>query len=354
MNAANHNREVRILSCSDSESWYVDQEDYDFSMFIAPFWIESLKDENKRPLYLDFFQGEKVIAKIGGFAVNSNYAFQRKFLFYAAPALKKNLPDNIIDRCIRALIRYTRTEKMCRLILLSYDSRHISNLQKKYGFSGRCEYLVDLKQDKEKIKNNISRNVKRDYKDAISHGFVFKEVVSTDMSSRLINLMKETKKVRISKGYSDYNYFYINGLNEDTLRNLISRDVIHFYCVERDSELFAVQAVMQNNQQAYALLIGVKAEGYQYGLPSFIDYSLILSLKEKNYSYINFGGVPIDKTHKGLADFKKRLGAVECFSTYGSTHFINMPYVLLNPLVRLLRKLPDNPLVDQIKRKANF
>jgi hypothetical protein len=344
---------IKILPISDHESWSSQLVEYDHSMFITPFWIESLKDKDKQPLYLDFLLGEEVIAKIGGFSVSSKYAFQRKLLFYAAPAIKKSLPESIIDQCITALVQYTKAEKICRLILLSYDSRHISNLQERYGFSKRSEYIIDLTQDKEKIKNNISRNVKREYKNAISHGFVFKETVSVDMTGHLINLMKETQRIRISKGYGNYNYFYINGLNQEAFVNLVRKNVIHFYCVERDSEVFAVQAVLQANHQAYALLIGMNAAGYEHGLSSFIDYSLIQFLKENNYSYVNFGGVPIDKSHKGIADFKRRLGAMQHFSSYGSTHFLIFPYNLVNPLVRLLRRAPENPVVTYLKKTVN-
>ncbi len=344
---------IKILPCSDPESWSSQLVEYDHSLFIAPFWIESLRDEEKQPLYLNFIQGDEVIAKIGGFLVNSKYAFQRKLLFYAAPAIKKNLPECIVDQCITALVQYTKTEKICRLILLSYDSRHISNLNKKYGFSMRSEYIVDLTQDKERIKSNVSRNIKRDYKYAVTEGFVFKEGVSVDMSGLLINLMKETQRVRTSKGYSGYNYFYINGLNQETFVNLVRKNVIHFYYIERGSEIFAVQAVIQSSQQAYALLIGMNATGYEFGLSSFIDYSLIQLLKENNYSYVNFGGVPIDRTHKGIAGFKRRLGAMEHFSTYGSTHFLIFPYNLVNPLVRLLRHAPENPVVSYLKKIVN-
>jgi hypothetical protein len=294
-----------------------------------------------------------VIAKIAGFSDHARFAFQRKLLFYAVPAPKKYFSENIIDRCIMALIDYTRSQRKCRLILLSYDSRHISLFQEKYGFSRRSEFLVDLTKDQDILGKDISRNVRRDYKKAVSHGYVFKESMSADMAGPLKNLMEETRKMRISKGYSDYNYFYINGLNERTFARLIQKNVIHFYYVERDSEIFAIQAVMEINNRAYALLIGVTPVGYEHGLPSFIDYCLILSLKKKNYSYVNFGGVPIDKTHQGLADFKRRLGAVQHYSSYGSTHFLIFPYNLLNPLVRLLRQAPENPAINYLKNIIN-
>jgi hypothetical protein len=334
----------------NSDSWSADLNDYDYSIFLLPQWIESLREDNQQTLYLDFYSNGSLIAKISGLACHSRFTFQSKLLFYAGPAIKRNLPSETIDQCILALANYAKANKYCRLVVLSYDYRHVSTLSKDLGFAERSEYIVDLTQDKEKLLSCFAKDVKRRTRVAQKNEFVFKETDSPEMSVKLIQLMQETRRIRLDKGYMDYDFFYLPGFKLKTFENLIRNKIIHFYYAEKNSEIFVVQAVMQHNRKAYALLIGVNAEGYRNGLPSFVDYHLILSLKEKNYEYIDFGGIPIDKSHKGLVHFKKSIGAITHTSTYGSTNFLIFPYTLLNPVIRRLRKMPENRIMNYLKR----
>jgi lipid II:glycine glycyltransferase (peptidoglycan interpeptide bridge formation enzyme) len=223
----------------------------------------------------------------------------------------------------------------------------------KYGFGLKSEYAVDLQQDKESLIKNFSKNVRRENRKAIEQGFIFKECPPAEMLGHLIGLLKQTNNIRIAKGYKDYNYFYITGLNENTLKKLIDQNVIHFYSVERDSVLYSLQAVVEHSDRAYAILIGTSGEGYTFGLPSFMQYSLILRLRERNFKYLNFGGIPTDQSHKGLIHFKKSLGAVEHFSSYGSSSFLIFPFYFLNPIVFILRKLPENKFLLYFKKFVN-
>jgi hypothetical protein len=345
---------LEIRQNQSYETWSETLNEYNYSLFITHAWVESLTNSTKKPIYLDFFSGDTGIAKIAGFSFDSGLFWQRKLLFYAGPALKSNLPETSADKCIDALLRYAKKYRYSRVVLLSYDYPYSSINWKMLGLSERSEFIIDLLQEKETINKSISRESKRLITRAIEYGFVFKESCSSEMTGHLIKLMQETKRIRLSKGYGDYNYFYFPGFNQQSLENLVRKEVIHFYTVEKDSEIYAVQAVMQDNQKAYALFIGVNAEGYRFGVPSFIDYSIISLLRNNHYKYLNFGGVPTQKTHQGLIHFKKSLGAKQQFSSYGSTNFLVFPYTLLNPVVRMIRKIPGNALVDYIKKVVHI
>jgi lipid II:glycine glycyltransferase (peptidoglycan interpeptide bridge formation enzyme) len=346
--------EIEIQQNFNRVEWSGNLNDFNFSLFITPPWIESVKSDLQRPIYLDFISQGESIAKIAGFSFDTGFTFQRKLFFYAGPAVRKNMPEATSDDCIETLVKFTKKNRYARMVLLSYDYKYISACHKNYGFSLRSEFIINLIQDKEIINKNISRNVKRSIKKALNQGYELKETNAEQMLEHLVHLMQETRRIRLSKHYSDYNYFYLPGFTLTSLKNLIKEKAVHFYYIEKYSKILAVQAIIQYNQKAYALFIGVDEEGYKNGVPSFMDYSVVTLLKNNNYEYLNFGGVPTDKTHHGIAHFKEMLGAVEVFSSYGSTNFLIFPYYLLNPLIKRIRKLQDNSLLNFIKKSLNL
>jgi hypothetical protein len=342
--------EIEIKKCDDPEEWSSNLTEFNYSLFITPPWVESFTNEKQNSVYLELFLHGESIAKISGLSITSKIAFHKKLLFYAGPAIKRNTPVTMIDPCIRALVTFAKINRYCRLVLLSYDFGYISAYSNEYGFSERSEFIINLLQDKNIINGNISRNFKRSVGKAIKQGYEVKETESSTMADHLVQLMQETKRIRLYKGYSDYNYFYFPGFNRTSLDNLIKEKAVHFYYIEKDEKILAVQAIMQYNQKAYALFIGINEDGYKNGVPSFIDYTVALMLKAKSYEYLNYGGVPTDKTHLGIAHFKKSMGAYEVHSSYGSTNFLIFPHYLLNPLIKRIRKYHSNYLVNILKR----
>jgi lipid II:glycine glycyltransferase (peptidoglycan interpeptide bridge formation enzyme) len=121
--------------------------------------------------------------------------------------------------------------------------------------------------------------------------------------------------------------------------------------VQRDQQVFSVHAVLQREQKAYGLLIGTTQEGYQEGIPSYINYETIMYLQAHNFTYFNFGGVSLDQTHKGLSTYKDSMGTVKTASYYGSTNFLTFPHKLVNPLMNLARSLPENRLIKVIQHR---
>lgn len=166
--------------------------------------------------------------------------------------------------------------------------------------------------------------------------------------------MKETKKRRLLKGYTNYNPFYFPYFNEDSLRKLLKAKVVKLYVVKKDDIVWAVQVVYEYDHKSYGLFVGINQEGYNYGIPSFIDLGIINDLKNNGFHYFNMGGVPTDKTHLGIASFKKMFGARECSSSYGSTNFLLFPYTILNPLVTLLRRFSGSAALIFVKRNLGL
>ena len=85
--------------------------------------------------------------------------------------------------------------------------------------------------------------------------------------------------------------------------------------------------------------MGTSLKGYKVGSPSFHYYEIVRLLKEKGYSYYNVGGLPSANSHKGLKEFKGRLGAEVIKSAEEVTNFMSPALSYLNPFLDLKRFL---------------
>ena len=253
---------------------------------------------------------------------------------------------------VNELFCYAILKKFRRLVLRSYDytmTYRIKNNTLK--ITDRYEYIINLLQSSEEIQNNFNRLLLRKVKLAIKSKAEFLEGDSMKMLDNLISLLEETKKTRLSKGYSKYSYFYIPYLDKIVLKKIISNKITSLYYVKVNDEINCITMVLTYGKNAYALLIGSNSSAYSMGIPYYIMYCLIKEFKEKQFNYFNLGGIPTDKSGKGLILFKKSLGTQEVLATHCSTNYLTSPHKLLNPLLNLGRKLPDNTITRIIKNR---
>lgn len=347
--------DISVAPALNRAEWTKNLEEFNYSLFIIPEWIESLKTHQLQPIYLDFQDNNGVVAKISGFRSDHKRSFLRKMTFYAGPALRKGMPESLIKNCIAALAEYAKKQGYSRIVVLSYDFPYIVDLKiNGYGSVKRSEYYIDLTQDEKAIMQGFSNNVKRNITKAKKNEFTFRESDSPSLTVRLIELLEETRKIRLSKGYKDYNYFYFPGFTIASLNKLIESGVIKFFLIEKTDIIYGIHVVLARKTKAYGLFIGFSPEGYINSIPSFLESATLFSLKNNGYEYFNFGGVPTDETHLGISDFKRRLGAVRKYSSYGSTNFLIPPFTILNPAVNILRTYSDTIIINKIKELLKF
>ena len=345
---------MKIVKVSGKELWSEGLNNFDHSLYLNTEFIDAVHVANGTPVYLDFKENDKIMAKLAGFKINARFSFQNRLYFYSDPACAMGTNGTTLKCCYSCLIKWAKKNNIYRIIKLSYDNHQLTRGVRKFKFAKRAEYIIDLTQDEETLNNNFAHNVICIKRRSINQGYLFKESADQEMTDHLINMLDETRKVRMSKGGEYYDYFYIPSFDRNSLEQLTENGLIRYYYVEKDQKKLTIMAVMVKNEQAYALFMGSTPEGYKAGAPTFLNHQLILLLKKRGYKYLNLGGVPIGKSHKGLEEFKQRLGAVKVWSHYGSTNFIKFPFTLLNPALFAARHIPDNKVLCYVKKKLKI
>ncbi len=340
---------IQITEIKNPREWKKDLNNFEFSIFIIPEWIECFADSMKAPVYFNFNKGNIVVGKIAGLIINYKDSGARKLFFFAGPAFPV-AEKGIVSLLLSCLTDYAIRNKFKRLIVKSYDYKTSCKfIRNDLKTTDRCEYIIDLRKSIEEIQSNYRKLVLRKVKKSEKSNAEFVKGDSLELIDCLISLLEETKRIRLSKGYSNYSYFYIPYVNKITLNKIISNKITSLYYVKAENEITCISLILAYNKKAYAFLIGANTYAYKLGIPYFLMYRLINELKRNKFVYFNLGGIPADKSGKGLIFFKESLGAKKVIVTHCSTNYLTLPHMLLNPLLNIGRKLPDNAITRLIK-----
>ena len=330
---------IKIVKVEASE-WSACLSKYNYSLFLSPQWIESVSDNNHHPLYLDFIQGDKVVAKISGLICKESRLKGRQLYFYAAPAF---LSDTIhlFDACYQALRQWAIEKHFSRVIIASYDQQTVKQCGVKgFYLNLRYEYVVDFKSNGGPGK--FATGFKKNYKKAQKLGATFHLDNQNGGLNRLLELLGITKDLRTNKYGCSYNPFYLKNMNAESLRRLVESGAGKLYCACVDDKVCSVQLNIECDKKSYGLLMGSDDSAYKNGLPSFVDYNLIEQYQIMGFNYYNPGGGPTDAGGSGIEQYKKAMGAQKFIFTGATTNFLVYPQKLLNPLLFIGRRLPTS------------
>ena len=336
-----------ILLKTEKEKWEKDLKSYQHSIFLSSSWIESIAASEQESLYIDFILNNDVVAKISGLILSKSSG--KQLYFYASPALK-NFDQEIFNSCFDALHDFAEKNKYTRIIVGSYDNDHSQQYTgKNYFLTERVEFVVPLHENIELL--NITKRFKRNVKKAQKLKPELRSSVSSDDFNTLMNLLSSTKKIRLKKYREDYDPFYLPEMTENSLKKLLSLGLARMHYTFVQDSIDCMEFNLETENGVYMLLKGTSEFGYKNGLPSFLSYNLINNYGKKGIRYYNQGGRISTDPEDGLTVYKKSMGAEE-IPVYGATtNFLTYPYKLLNPLLNLGRKFPqDNPIVIFLKK----
>ena len=320
------------------------------SVFNSSQWLESLSTDESKPVYLDLVENREVVARMGGLAVGRRHTKESTLLFYAGPATRTGLGPDRIREIYRAIFAWAKKHGFNHLAIATYDYPHCFPRCRKFIYRERTEYIVDLTRSLEEICREISRNIRQCSHRAARSGYSVRESGEHHLTARLIELMDETRKARISKGYPDYNYFHLPYSAEESLGHMVEEGSMVYYVAEKQQEVHGIIAVIQVARGAYAIYLGIAREGYRLGVSQLLDWWLIQHMKEMGYEYINFGGIPQGEFFAGLIEYKRKLGCAVQTCYQASTANLLFPYNLANPFYRLLGMLPEKGFSRRISR----
>jgi lipid II:glycine glycyltransferase (peptidoglycan interpeptide bridge formation enzyme) len=341
---------ITLELVSSGLTWSQNLAEFNFSLFVTGEWIESFADDNKQPVYFNFYYLNEIVAKISGLIISFDRYRVKKLYFFSGPAMKTN-DSSLYQACVKSLITFARDHRMNRIIIRSYDySTLIEEPIPGLKISNREEFVLDLNPDKDTLVNNMGKKVVKNYRKALNMGYSFNYSNSGVILDKLIELLEATQQFRTGKGYHKYAYLYFQYMTRQSLEKLIKSGAIMFYYAEKDGTIDCINLVMMKDGRAYGLLSGATPESYKYGVPSFVKYSLINHLKDLHFSCLNLGGTPKDHTHDGISTYKLTLGCKAVRKSGFSTNYLFLPYSMMNPILNLGRKLPDTKLFQSLKK----
>jgi hypothetical protein len=327
-------QKVFVELVENPETWDNQLEEFNGSLFMTGKWIDIISAKGRSPVYFRFIFNGNVIALLGGIKLLYPKYNLKQLFFYSGIAAKTKDPE-LIRKCKLSLYEYAKKNNYFRIRMRSYD--HISSVQVKlnqFKETQRIEFITFLDKDKSEIFKSFDSDVKRRARIAKSKGVLLKNSKSISFIEKMMALLEETRKVRRSKGYGEYDYSYLPFFKSEAINRLVSAGHASFYYAEFDNEILSIQFVFECQGKAFEIFEGTTLNGYKMNAPSFMMYEVTGLLKDRGYKYYNHGGVPQGLSHAGLKKFKAKIGAISVDSYEGLTSFITFPLNLLNPFFK--------------------
>ena len=331
--------------------WDEKLKEFNGSIFMSSEWLESLKADDRKPVYLVFNIINDAQALLAGFerpVYNSNY--KQLFFYSGIIAREKNL--ELIKDCKNALVHFCRKNKYSRIIMKSYD--FFDQLQVSAGqyipFK-RAECVISLLKTEEELINNIAKRYRSYIRKGKRNGVVFKYGNSPKLLKTFYELLDDTFEVRTSKGYAQYKIFTMPFMEREQMKRLIENGAASLYYVEKDGEILSMQFLLNLAGRAYMLLMGTSPTGYKLSAPSVLIYDSIIKLKREGIDSYNLGGIPLGEENDGVKRFKIMMGASVLESVEESTDFIISPLNHINFLLMIKRFLLNVRLPWIVKKQ---
>ena len=339
--------QINIVEETNLNNWENYLKEFSSTFFLSSPFLEALRDKRLIPLYLRFECEGKNVGLLSGLSILPIKSFLRKIysplFFYSGPLVIGN-DKELINRCMSELFEYAVQKKYSHLMVESRDYTYDINFENKlFNKLKREAYIIDLKDEWESIKKKMRPFVPRQVRKAERHELTFHESNSDQIVDEVIKLMKKTKSVRLSKGYIDYNYFYIPYLNKMTLKKMVNNKAVRGFYVQLKDKIISAQLIAAYNKRAYALFVGTDDEAYKLGASNFIYFNIIKQLKAEDYEYFNIGGIAKDSSYSNMFFAKTSLGAEKHWCWYGYTKnlhgFIpNQSTIFYNKLRKLIKR----------------
>jgi len=344
---------LQVREESDLQRWEEELKLFSATPFFASSWLECFRTKTRRPIYLRFVSEGKTIGLAAGLQNEPFNRVLRKFFrvlfFYSGPSVVVQ-EGGLTQLCLEKLIGYARENKFTHVKLESWDfSCSIDVDVLPFKPIVRKEYVLDMRLGLSELIKCMKKSRRREIKAAGRNGLTFHESNSPSILNNLLNLLEETKSIRLSKNYQDYNYFYISYLDLKTLYKLFENRIVRaFYVMNEADGLLSVSLDTVHHKRAYGLFIGTNQVGYKLKSNTFMNFKLIEKYKEEGIESYNFGGVPSDESARGLRFFKTSFGAIEKVCTGGRTQHLQSPFI--DHLAEVYTMLPETKLKKIIRK----
>jgi hypothetical protein len=331
----------------DSVSWEKGSEAFNCGLFNTRGWVDSISDGEYGAIFLDFQVNGGIVGKMSGFILKSSRLHGNQLLFYSGPALK-TWDATLFENCLNALRLFAIGKGYARIHIRPFD-QHLKELVhvKHYFHTVTSEYVVHFENYQNiKVSYGNKQNVKR----AKKAGATYFSSQSPEVLDRMLALMDDTRDTRKGKYGQDYNPMFMVNLTRESLTRLLVTGMGVLHGAQIEGVVHSVQLNVELNGKQYGLLMGSDGIAYKNGLASFIDHHIITNAHEAGCRYYNLGLIPPDSQGgAGIRKYKESVGAEEMVSYGYYSYYLTFPWRLLNPLIRLSKKLPENKILNYIR-----
>jgi hypothetical protein len=336
--------------------WKQDMDLYNVGLFNTWHWVNSLTNDFTTDVYYHFLKEGQVVGKMAGFVLDQGKLKGRHLYFTSGPGMKVWSPENFKLGLV-ALRRFAIKEGFARVHVRPFEQEIHEEMEIPGYFHTKAkEYVVNYAEYPERVK--LSFGFKQNAKKAVKVGAIFKTTRSPEVLDRMFELMDNTRLTRKRKYGHNYDPMYLLNLNRITLTKLLETQMGIMHYAEVEGVIHSVQFNLELDGKIFALLMGSDDFAYKHGIPSFIDRNISTKAHENGAKYYNLGAVPLDNEGgEGLKRYKESQGAKEILRYGYYTYFLTYPYKMLNPLVKLSKRLPNNIVFNfgrRVVRLFNF
>ncbi len=330
------------------EAYKEDMDAYNVGLFNTWQWVGSLTNEYTNDIYFHILLDGEVVGKLCGLAINQGNRTGTHLYFNGGPDFKEWTAD--VFRGALILVReYAKSKGYARLHFRPYE-RIVHDLVEIKGFfhTRVPEYVIYYDEHQERVK--FSYGFKQNAKKARKAGAVFHTSKSPEILDNLFALLDNTRLTRKDKYGKDYDPMYLLNLDKEALTRLLDAGIGVMHYAEIDGVIHSVQFNLEHEGKIFGLLMGSDNEAYSKGIPSFIDMNISDKAMEENAKYYNIGSVPLDdEGGQGLKKYKESQSGRETFRYGYYSYFLSYPHRLLNPFIKLSKKLPNNRFLKRIR-----
>ena len=344
---------VKVFKQENKQGWENDLSNFNGSLFLTCKFLYCLEDDTKKAVFFKFTKESKTVAVLSGLEVPVGNTNMKQLFFFSGIASIKEKKSELISECKKSLLSFARNNGYSRLLFESYDDINFIRIKvKKYKTArGREEYVIDLLPEKDHIINGFSNNVRKLANRVKDKGAVFKCGQSKELLEKLFDLLEQTHKERILKGYGEYNPISMPFLDKNMLLKLLQFGFADILYIEFQGKIVCMQYILASSLLAYGLFMGTSKEGYRIGAPSMLMFDSTIFYKEKNFIRFNLGGVPMEKRHQGVKKFKLSMGAKVIKSNQEYSKFLLPPLTRLNSILTVKGHVSNMRIPWMLKKR---
>jgi len=343
---------IQIFEISDTTDWDRQISQMNGSLFLTRVFLKSIEDKDIKPVFFEFRKEDETIGRLSGIIRPVGKTTAKQLFFFSGVAGKYEDP-NIVKECKRSLLEYAREKGYSRILFESYDNMHFRRMPVKSMIKARDreEYVIDLTQKTEKTIKAFDPNVRRLTRRANEKGAVLKTGNSQKLLEELYEILHNTAKERLSKGYGKYDPLSMPFLGKDNLLKLLQTGLAEICYIDYKGDILCMQYNLVIGNVIYGLFMGTRKEGYKIAAPSMLIFEATLQYIKKGFTRYNLGGVPREKINQGIKKFKLSMGAKVIKSNQEYSKFLLPPLSRLNSILTFKRYISNMRIPWVLKKR---